>query len=550
MASPVDWTVGDEIVIVSSRVNWNEAEKRTITAISGDGLTITLNRSLNYPHVGSVETYTRNTDNKTWTADLRAEVGLLTHNVKIQGDAGSESGGYGGHIMAMYNSTINGSNIELYRMGQKAILARYPWHWHMLHEFGAGQYLKNSSVHRSFNRAVTIHGTSYVNVENNFFYDHIGHGVFLEDGSERYNTIINNVVLLSKRPQEGEELTPSDNQFNEAQNRTPSSFWITNPNNIFEGNVAAGTQGTGYWFALPKTPMGLSAGDSRFNGIQPYKEPLGLFKNNKAHSCMSGFDIFDQLNADHSIRRNAGWQNSDEHLIEGCTWYANDLALYSGIGGGVGDKITYAANLIFRDNVIVDNKTAIMFASYSQVQESVIVANSGNDIYNGFTELYRAYDGAGQVRDCHLVGWNGDGVDYLKDGGAATKHTNHRISGITTDDGMPPVVNLRNYDIPIRNNDDTPQSLSHPRVWNLVLYDEDGSFSGRPESSIVSNHPMMLVGDEFQHSNWVNAYRSPHKFALVILQFDGLPRRNSPNATCTRTNAGTPTASYLSLIHI
>jgi hypothetical protein len=544
MASPVDWTVGDEIVIVSSRPNWEEAEKRMIAAISGDGLIITLNSSLNYPHVGSVETYTRNTDNKTWIADLRAEVGLLTHNVKIQGDAGSESGGYGGHIMAMNNSTINGSNIELYRMGQKAILARYPWHWHLLHEFGAGQYLKNSSVHRSFNRAVTIHGTSYVNVENNFFYDHIGHGVFLEDGSERYNTIVNNVVLLSKRPQKGEELTPSDNEMNEVQNRTPSSFWITNPNNTFEGNVAAGTQGTGYWFALPKTPMGLSAGDSRYNGIEPYKEPLGLFKNNKAHSCMSGFDIFDQLNDDHSIRKNAGWQNSAEHLIEDCTWYANDLALYTGIGGGVGDKITYGANLIFRDNVIVDNNTAIMFASYSQVQESVIVANSGNDIYNGFTELYRTYDGAGQVRDCHLVGWNGDGVDYLKEGGAATKHTNHRISGITTDDGMPPIVNFRNYDIPIKNNDDTPQSPSHVRVWSTVLYDEDGSFSGRPESSIVSNHPMMLVGDEFQHSNWVNAYRSPHKFALVILQFDGLPRHNSPNATCTRTNAGTPTASY------
>ncbi len=239
MAMPVDWTVDDEIVIVSSRPNWEEAEKRTITAISSDGLTITLNNNLNYPHVGSVETYTRNTDSKTWTADLRAEVGLLTHNIKIQGDANSESGGYGGHIMAMSDGTINASNIELYRMGQKAKLARYPWHWHLLHEFGAGQYFINSSVHRSFNRGITIHGTSYVNVENNFFYDHIGHGVFLEDGTERFNTIRNNVVLLTKRPQPGEELTPSDNELDQVQNRTPSSFWITNPNNTFEGNVAA-----------------------------------------------------------------------------------------------------------------------------------------------------------------------------------------------------------------------------------------------------------------------------------------------------------------------
>ena len=539
MATAVDWDIGDEILLVASQTDWNEAEKKTITAISANGLNITLNSNLSYPHSGIVETYTRNTDNKTWTADLRGEVGLLTHNIKIQGDASSESNGFGGHIMCMPNSTINASSIELYRMGQKAKLGRYPWHWHLLDDFGTGQYFKNSSVHHSFNRAITIHGTSYVNVENNFFYDHIGHGVFLEDGSERFNTIKNNVVLLSKRPLMGEEVTPSDNQLNEAQNRTPSSFWITNPNNIFEGNVAAGTQGTGYWFALPKSPMGSSASDPRFDGIEPYKEPLGSFKNNKAHSCMSGFDIFDQLNPDHSIRKNAGWQNSNQHLIEDCTWYANSLATYSGIGGGVGDKVVYTSNLIFLDNVFVENETNIQFASYSQVQESAIVALG----ILANTSLYRIYDGAGQIRDCHLVGWNGANVDYVKDGGAATKHTNHRISGITTDDGLPPIVNLRDYDIPISNTDFTPQSLSHPRVWNVVLYDEDGSFSGVANSSIVSNHPMMLVGDEFQPSNWVNAYRSPHKFALSILKFPGLATDNYPNLTCTRSKIGTPTES-------
>ncbi|MDA9907189.1 T9SS type A sorting domain-containing protein [Flavobacteriaceae bacterium] len=538
MATPVDWATGDEIVLVASFTDWEEAEKKTITAISANGLNITLNSNLSYPHSGIVETYTRSTDNKTWTADLRAEVGLLTHNIKIQGDASSESNGFGGHIMAMPNSIINASSIELYRMGQKAKLGRYPWHWHLLDDFGTGQYFINSSVHHSFNRAITIHGTSYVNVENNFFYDHIGHGVFLEDGSERFNTIRDNVTLLSKRPLAGEEVTPSDNEMNEVQNRTPASFWITNPNNIFEGNVAAGTQGTGFWFSLPQSPMGASAGDPRYAGIEPYKEPLGSFKNNKAHSCMSGFDIFDQLNPDHSIKRNAGWQNSDEHLIEDCTWYANDLALYTGIGGGVGDKIIYTGNLIFKNNVIIDNVTNMMFASYSQVQESVFVASGRIE----GSSLYRIYDGAGLVRDCHLVGWD-TSMDYLKDGGAATKHTNHRISGITTDDGELPVVKLRDYDIPISNTNFTPQSLSHPRVWNIVLYDEDGSFSGAPNSSIVSNHPMMLVGDEFQPSNWVNAYRSPHKFAHSYLTFPGLATDDYPNLTCTRSKTGTPTES-------
>ncbi len=536
LATTVDWTVGDEIVIVSSNPDWEQAEQRTVTAVSADSLTITLNSPLSYPHFSLVNSYTRSTDNKTWSADLRAEIGLLTHNLKIEGDTYSLVNGFGGHMMCLFNSRMNASSIELHRMGQKGKLGRYPWHWHHVHLSGAGQYFKNSSVHQSFNRGITIHGTSYVNVEHNFFYDHIGHGVFLEDGSERFNTIKDNVVLLSKRPLQGEQVTPSDNQLNEVQNRTPASFWITNPNNYFEGNVAAGTQGTGFWFALPKSPIGSSAAMLIYAGIEPYREPLGLFRNNKAHSCMSGFDIFDQLDSSHSIRKNAGWQDSSLHLIEACTWYSNNLAIYSGIGGNVGNKITYTSNLVFFDNIFVENLTNIQLASYSQIQQSVIVALG----LLPTSSLYRIYDGAGQLRNCHLVGWNASNVDYLKDGGAATKHTNHRLSGITTDDGLPPAVKLRDYDIPVITNDTTPQSLSHPRVWNVVLYDEDGSFSGVAHSSVVSNHPFLLVGDEFQPSNWINAYRSSHKFALNILKFPGLQSVDFPNVTCTRTKVGTP----------
>ena len=543
LANPVDWNPGDEIVVVSSSTVGAQAEKRVVQEVSLDETTLILNEPLEFPHSGEMETYTRNMDGKTWSADLRAEVGVLTHNVKIQGNGASEVNGFGGHIMIMPGSIGNASHIELYRMGQKGELGRYPWHWHLLHESGQGQSFRHSSVHHSFNRAITIHGTSFVEVEGNFFYDHIGHGVFLEDGSERFNEIRDNVVVLSKRPLPGEEVTPSDNQFNEVQNRTPSSYWITNPNNIFEGNVAAGTEGTGFWFALPQLPMGASADIPLYDGIEPFREPLGSFEGNTAHSCRSGFDIFDQLFPDHSIRRNAGWQESGEHIIEGCTWYSNDLAIYSGIGGAVGDKVTYTANLKFHNNIFVANNTAIQLASYAQVIESAIVARDQNGYFNDMASLYRIYDGAGQVRNCHLVRWSQPNSDYLKDGGAATKHTNHRISGITTDDGLPPRVDMRNYDIPASTTDMTPQSLSHPRVWNMVLLDEDGSFTGTPGHSVVSNHPMMLVGDEDQPSNWVNSFISPHKFDLTILKFPSLDQEDIPNVTCTRTKTGSPTES-------
>jgi G8 domain/Right handed beta helix region len=316
-----NWEVGDEILIAPSRLSWNEGEKRTIATISADKKTITLTAGLTYPHIGTIKTYKRQTDGKTWTGDMRAEVGLLSKSIKVQGDASSEMEGFGAHIMIHTEGKARVENTELYRMGQQGILARYPFHWHLLEEKGQGQYFKGNSVHRSFNRGITIHGTESTVVENNFFYDHIGHGLFLEDGSERFNVIRGNVVLLTKRPVAGEELIPSDNEANEVQNRTPASYWITNPNNIFENNVAAGTQGTGFWFAMPQSPMAFSAVIPRFQNIEPYKEPLGKFYGNKAHSCVSGFDIFDQLTAKHALARNGAWQRTDLRLMEACIWW-------------------------------------------------------------------------------------------------------------------------------------------------------------------------------------------------------------------------------------
>ena len=348
--------VGDEIVIVSSRSDWNEAEKRTITAINAATKTVSFETALLKPHYGTSFSYT--SGSKTWNANLRAEVGLLTHNIKIQGDATSGTAGFGGHIMVMRedNSPTWGSafieNIELFRMGQKKKNGRYPFHWHMLGNAGTNQYFKNSSEHISYNRALTIHGTSNTTVENNFFYDHIGHGIFLENGSEINNTIKGNVVLLTIRPADGEALTPSDNQLNQEQNRTPSSYWITNPNNIFIDNVAAGTQGTGFWYALAQDFMFQSLNNSLFTGQEkPYKEVLGGFTGNKSHSCMNGFDIFDQLNANHSIVTNSGWTENSLKYFTNNTFYANNSAIYAGIGDG---RLS-SSKIIFQDNIFVEN---------------------------------------------------------------------------------------------------------------------------------------------------------------------------------------------------
>ncbi|WP_299461591.1 G8 domain-containing protein [uncultured Microscilla sp.] len=546
------WKSGDEIIITSNRLTkennvWaDRSEKRTIVSVAGTQ--ITLDKALTYAHDGGVKTYTNNDDSKTWTADLRAEVGMLTHNIKIQG--APTNTGYGGHIMMMGKGKAYVSGVELYNMGQKQKMGRYPFHWHMLGKAGKGQYFKNSSVHKSYNRAITIHGTDSTLVENNFCYDHIGHGVFLEDGSERFNTIRKNVVLLTKRPKKGEELIASDNELDKMQDRTPASFWITNPQNTFEDNIAAGTHGTGYWFAFPTKPTGASAKDPRFKSMEPHKSPLISFKGNVAHSCMTGFDIFDQIGPDHKILVSRGWDNKEEHLMENCLWFANDVALYAGFGWLLPNPqgpfvLGPTDNLIFRNNILVENKAGTMFASNCIIDNSVFVAHSGYNFIpaNMQRQAYLVYDGPGQIHHSHFIGWDHKKANLLGNIGSAIKHVNHIFRGNTTDQ----VVRCKLDNFNIQPTNDQPLFRLRPRLWSVVVKDETGTFTGEPNTALVSNHPFILVGDEENPhpDKWANVYRSHHRFALATLNYPGTHKDQFPNIVVTRQKQGAESQQVL-----
>jgi hypothetical protein len=203
------------------------------------------------------------------------------------------------------------SGVELNRMGQNMHLARYPIHWHLLGE-GKGQYIENSSIHDSYSRCVTVHGTNDVRVENNVAYNTVGHCYFLEDGVETGNEFIHNLGMMTKCHPDGKPcvptnlgpigtegktvfdptgqsakdvLIPSDN--------TASTFWITNPDNIFRDNVAAGSEATGFWLALPQHPTGAFEGTEVSKTTWPRRMRLREFKGNTAHSNFDGF-MFDR----------------------------------------------------------------------------------------------------------------------------------------------------------------------------------------------------------------------------------------------------------------
>ena len=73
---------------------------------------------------------------------------------------------------------------------------------------------------------------------------------------------------------------------------TPAVFWITNPNNVFYGNRAAGSTHFGFWFNPPEDgPTGPSAREPEYENLCPKHRPLGAFYNNTAHS-LGGFGLW------------------------------------------------------------------------------------------------------------------------------------------------------------------------------------------------------------------------------------------------------------------
>lgn len=74
----------------------------------------------------------------------------------IQGDESSKVSQFGAHLMVMVGGTATVSGIQMFQAGQKSVLARYPFHWHMLGDIPSGQFIKNSSIYYSYNRCITV----------------------------------------------------------------------------------------------------------------------------------------------------------------------------------------------------------------------------------------------------------------------------------------------------------------------------------------------------------------------------------------------------------
>jgi hypothetical protein len=228
--------------------------------------------------------------------DERATVGNLSRNIVIQAPEDNlwTQQGIGVHIMIMgLEASAHVNGVEIKRGGQRGRLGRYPFHWHMLSYGGTqtfsdatGQYFRNSTINRSTNRGVVIHGTNGLLIQKNIIFDIEGHGIFTEDAAERRNVIDSNLVLKVRNPQLSASQALKQHEIGTSGGRGSSGFWISNPDNIVTNNIAADCGTNGFWLPYPVTPFGLCSEVLAEDGLimNPSRIRFGRFDNNTAHS--------------------------------------------------------------------------------------------------------------------------------------------------------------------------------------------------------------------------------------------------------------------------
>uniref|UniRef100_A0A665TIG5 G8 domain-containing protein n=1 Tax=Echeneis naucrates TaxID=173247 RepID=A0A665TIG5_ECHNA len=300
---PDGWGPGDRVVVASTDYSMHQAEEFTLLPCP----TCTPNQvkvqgKAQFIHLGE----------EVDGVDMRAEVGLLSRNILLHGEM--EPGCYGNEACKFFDfDTFGGhlkvergfravhiSGMELQHMGQQT-MGHYPIHFHMNGDvderggYDPPTFVRDVSIHHSFSRCITIHGSNGLLVRDVVGYDMLGHCFFTEDGPEERNTFDHCLGLMVRAG----TLLPSDRDSKMCRDITDgaypgyvpnprqdcsatSTFWIANPNNNLINCAAAGSEETGFWFIFHHVPTGPSEG--LYSPGHTEHKPMGQFFNNRAHS--------------------------------------------------------------------------------------------------------------------------------------------------------------------------------------------------------------------------------------------------------------------------
>jgi hypothetical protein len=248
------WKVGDEVIVTAStraegyktfrNDREPQTEQRKIAKI--EGRTLTLDQPLKKTHSGSGE--------------FRAEAANLSRNVIVET---ADPAGPRGHTVYHAHSRGGISYARFAHLGKEGVLGRYAIHYHLVGDTMRGSSVVGAAITDSHNRWVTIHGTQYLVVRDCVGYQSIGHGYFMEDGTEVYNLLDRNLAVHSYAGKRlPKQVLPFDG--NEG-----AGFWWANGRNTITHNVTTENDQYGFRYDMQHS--------SSFNATQPILQPDGSY---------------------------------------------------------------------------------------------------------------------------------------------------------------------------------------------------------------------------------------------------------------------------------
>lgn len=272
-----DWHVGDRIIVTATtrqnkikktfeptlRGGTVHTEERIVAAV--DGNRMTLDKPLKFDHIAD--------------GDYRADVANLSRNVVIES---ADPAVARGHTMYHRDSAGSISYAEFRHLGKENVLGRYSMHFHLVGDTMRGTSVIGASIWDSGNRWITIHGTNYLVVRDCVGYQSVGHGFFLEDGTEVLNVLDHNLAVQAYIGKTlPKQVLPYDKN-------DGSGFWWANSHNTFTRNTAAECDEYGYFFQATKTAdfdpvLDVQQPDGSLRQVDIRTLPFVRFENNESH---------------------------------------------------------------------------------------------------------------------------------------------------------------------------------------------------------------------------------------------------------------------------
>ncbi|MGP0066172.1 MAG: G8 domain-containing protein [Isosphaeraceae bacterium] len=278
LARPIPgWRVGDRVIITATnrqRVpdegdfpsvrHRPETEERVIRAI--DDRTLTIDAPLGFSHTAR-DVY-------------RGEVALLSRNVVVESAAPA---GVRGHTMYHRDSSGSISYAEFRHLGKAGKLGKYSLHFHRVGDTMRGASVIGASIWDSDNRWITIHGTNGLVVRDCVGYQALGHGFFLEDGSEVDNILDGNLAVQALQAK------PLPDQILAFDRNEGAGFWWANSGNAFLRNVAVECDQYGFRYEAPAVAgfdptIPVRSPDSSRRPVDIRTLPFVVFRDNEAHA--------------------------------------------------------------------------------------------------------------------------------------------------------------------------------------------------------------------------------------------------------------------------